>query len=1433
MKTTKTKAKNKKSISKFFIAIGVCFLSILSFAACNPFGKSDGGSTKPTHDDKGRLRIDSPYVVFNNFKNDGSKNTTDSTTGSFSWTHKTYFNTSDGKDDESEPLTPLHPDYDIVVDGIHYSFKINADLTVSYLDVNDDDNDNDFNEYLSKTDTGYDPEYFKINPTTNIVTFNPRLEKGSISRQLKVRAISKESNSIKKTRGDSLYSNIVSFKAYTFSFEAYSANSVDLDYTALQINDGFYFHTTKESSYASGTYSKLTGTFPEGRQIVVTRTNNLDNSNYAFQKWTMNTKAENTYLTSSSVPTVLQSNSTITNLSNSESTKTCIPKAESQKLAGLSEVNVSNTTYDSKSCFFVDNGDILAKEYIETKNISGTDNSVSNLVVVSHSAVNAYTFYGNYAKVRNFTMSGTFFAGDNLFTNSGQYLTGVAITLFDADGKKIIGSSTVGAKFEGDRIELTVEGSYFKLTGLAIDEFVIFELEGKPLLGGDGFVSSTDKLSYSFHNPLMEKDKYVDYFKDEKRVLSLKTHNDDYGYDAFSDRQDIGIIGTQYAETTNLQINMYQTTTSGDQKQINSSQLKLLSDGDINYEVVKSVSSYEDKEGYITTNVIISFILPSNQTLIGYNVETVNNRTRLFYKGGTNYYLAVESFNPETMQAKLEELRQITVSSISDGITIGAGGEYVEYNGVAFVFNRKDGPNKYFYDTLSCYDCRCDKCKCVGYLDCDNCEGVGCLDCDKCEGVGYLDCDNCEGVGYLGCDNCDKGKILSNSNKWSLLKDGSSWSLVTYELCEEFGIENGNYVHNGNTLELAASADAESFSAIETEALTVSSLATGYLTEMKHEEQSIYVCYDTKSVKSGGITKTYYTAPIAKDMNAINGGSVTEKTSFYFPEISNFGTLENSDKIMLGSEIYGSGIPFEEIMGAKLIPTCYYYVAPVTGPTTLKVKQYVNSNKSNGTETVYVYKYKNDGAIHTGKIYPSHKVNEELVINIASVEALYSEINAAATSKIKEDYTSESFYVRESHVLLEKVKNKYHFLYQLVDDNYELVKKEETVNIKIEKGTAEPTEYEKKCFIYNNNLSNYLMLSDQMLYFQLVDGSFVPAQVNFEGITEGSEVNNLISIYDTYLAVNNSQMFKANGYGSDYKYVIENINNKFKVGYELVEVNKYTCSINRINIARCYGQVENEGDPRHFWFRYINKSQKINLSYFDDVSKTVKTESYIVCELDDDGIVFDSTYMPLRADGDSVEDNNAIIRYILPTYYIGTNAIDVFKVEPTFGDKMADYDGFYAEYDVDRGFKKDTELTCDPTEVDVAKPNSEIVRSAQIATGEKMNDNVTLLGRYILTSDEPIIYPSYSSLTSFDKETSSILNMNKDGEFNYYSLDYTSKNNVIEGFPGVKLLAGPPYPNPVLYLQIRHKASETPTVNISLDVKDAYFVEVFNTFMQT
>ncbi len=634
------------------------------------------------------------------------------------------------------------PDYEVVVDGRYYTFRVelNSDYLGYWYDKNDNyDSHSSFNPFydisegtslfkfsyhtgksanLSDKDefTMCDSKfmtYFTNDEGNFMIRFNPHLEAGSTNRYLKVKAISKTDS-----RADSLYSSTVSFNAYAMSFIAYSPNSTDLTYGGLDYNqEAFYFHSVKtvyDSINNKNYISTITGVFPEGRKITVKRAVPFTTAyDYAFQSWSTNANAENSLALEDTFPDGIGQYNIGTN---------CIPNALETGSSAFNIVQINPKVVPSQ--YLEPNNSTNGINALAYEQIANNSSSIDGeLNVISHASLDGYKFYANFAKVRNFRANGTFFAGDNFFTGASQYIEDVTISLYNANGLRILIASelslvtgkvtaaSLNERFKDDEkyiqrvkdIEIVFNGAEFSIVGLEAGDYLLFEKEGPPLL--EDQTSSVGSLPYAFHSPLFET-KFIDTYQKDYKVLTLRIDSRD---DYISDRQGVGIIGTQYAESSNLQVNLYQVTDGSDPKEIDGTNLKLLQDGNVAYEIIRSVSSYEDANGYITTNVILSILLPSNATLVGYNTETLNNRTMMQYTNvNGKKYISTLVYNANKLTYEADSLFSYETEGLNpNNIIKDVTGAYYTYkNGdtsIVFVYDHKStasGTTNYYYNEV-------------------------------------------------------------------------------------------------------------------------------------------------------------------------------------------------------------------------------------------------------------------------------------------------------------------------------------------------------------------------------------------------------------------------------------------------------------------------------------------------------------------------------------------------------------------------------------------------------------------------------------------------------------------------------------------------------------------------------------------------------------
>lgn len=1269
--------------------------------------------------------------------------------------------------------------------------------------------------------------YYINNKGEFCIRFNPQLEAGSVNRYLKVKSLAigdTDKFTASSVRGNSNFSTTCAFEAYALSFEAYSPNSATLDYGGLEYDKDQYYFAYQKTYYNSvdGTnpIKSLTGYFPEGRQVVVSRTMPAESStyDYSLQNWTMNIKAENSYAYEMKLPGYLSlSEDNFISATNNVVSSSSLALSDAFQIVDFSnafktteykkktDTNVTTSTIQENDLVFcysptgtdkyfkIQTGKTKSGEPIYQTYKSIGDNTSDKyqgdeIVVTSHNVLNGYKFYANYAKVRNFMMSGTLFAGDNFFSDSSQYLDDVSLTLFfkNRNGEFVLISldlkegETTGT-FTHEQIlsitdldtnpnshpngmTVTIDGSYFKVTGLEIDDFIVFQKEGQ---------SGNRNLAYSFHSPLMTDH---DALGATFRALDLVESETKK-----ADRQDVGIIGTQYAESSNLEINLYRVTDTKNNstESVPLKYLDLLKDSDVSYEVIKSVSSHEDDKGYVTTNIILSLILPSNATLTGYNVETIDIKSSRFFtttapsdeneKRSADYVLFTK-YDSNTMAEKLVDIEGNPLDDdVNNGTTMTSVTKKV-YQITKTIINETNSVTKYS-DQYVYYG-----------------ERLYALDHE--EVGGYLSSNGTETIGIYKTAHEEK----DGNDYFYLIKEGSSWYTLKYTAVNLNGEvdEDGNETYKVGDIQIYELA-------VSGEAYRVSTIANGYQTSMKFtnpnnasEEQEVYVYYDVEKVGD----KYYYVAPIGKrtTITSVNdSGSEVAKIEdvLYFDQISNFSSLLIDGGIKLGSEILSSAgdceKAFSSAIGSKLITNCYYYYLSLSEPTELTFSQYLDDGKDSEETITVVSYYTINGTQYTGQVTkdspsvlittPVAKdssgavidVNKDLTSNRSGSIVYYSATNKefASTSNIKAKSTHEGISGVSSFKL---------------DDG---------------------TEFTKNGDVFITSSAVYIST-----YGLVVDAT--------NDLTDGSgstdkKYSRTITMWEYDSSVGGFKSCELYYDGSDYYYKI--------IGTTTVKT--IVDTVVKYQECKVY-------DKKGMKLTFKGSStylDSITVTNVDNVS-TLKSDNTL-------RVWTGSTYKN--------EGYEAYTRFVTDyiTEYNSDNKVvgwyypavkDGSKIRAVSSISIASSNKYNYKYTTESG--ADVQLYTQEVSENINTYESALHREAHILDS---NVNVTVLGKYTTTNDpsNPKIYPSFSSFLTFSKDEAYILDRNSDGQINYYSMDYTTKKNVIEGFPGVTLLAGIPYPNPVLSFTVKHKAWDTPVVNIALDINNGYYVEVMGTKIAT
>jgi len=1358
------------------------------------------------------------------------------------------------------------PDYEVVVDGKYFTFKVevkasalkmralSGDIKNLFMDGTDDHSLFSFSYRTGKHNNGGEfiacpkgmMSYYVDNNGMFKIRFNPMLEAGGTNRYMKVRALSSMTYDENSSRSASLYSSTVAFEAYALSFESYSPNSTTLDYGGLSYDGDKYYFAYEKSQWDTllqqNVVKSLTGYFPEGRKVEVSRVlpkNGVSSTayDYALQRWTSNVKAENIRALEAAFPNSATPFLLDRYVEGNADTKTlgCLETATTLGVSEfrniLNNLDLKDISDDVWLKYLEKNKSFSLQSVVRSTLQESGDNLVDTLSLISHAKIDGYKFYANYAKVRNFVVSGTFFAGDQFFSGSSQYLTDVSINLFYHDSESnqqhmllVVDANSGTATYKQNQIEnarenshvhgvsVKIKGANFEISGLEHDDFLLFQKEGAVVNSNPSQNFVPGNLPYSFHSPLM-KDKLITDYGTNFRVLDLVSSET-----LTTDRQDVGIIGTQYAEQSNLIVNLYQLTDNGDKYEIDQSSLKLLTNSAISYEIIKSVSSYEDENGYITTNVIISLILPSSSTLIGYNIETLNNINanyyiRSDYTSDTNYANDPKFTEDHplytTLRAYEASIRDFVYVDIDGNKIYSENGKDFSSNGplyAVYYINDGNGPDK------------------ITSADIDQTITSNFI---TYKGDTYVfDHRTHGGIMSSGKDNAlvHYRKVVKAGNQSDkieylacefLSSNGESkqrWFSYAYERVADDDIKLTDEKYEDGRPVITVKGHKIKDYVLSGEANELSTIAKAYLTEMeqreivtedeieKLEKLPVYVYYDV--LKVGG--NYFYTSPIGrKDIVTIidqGTSSTEEKLVLYFKEISNFQELLDSGVIALGSDILkDKSNDFVNAIGAsKIILNCYYYVKPLGSSEELLFKQYTVDNADSEQTTIVTKYYYQNGSTKTEYTGQVDAVMGDGQGNY-SVNLLDPKGNNIDQSKY--DHLTNTITTSDGSytIRLEKFESSVNYREissaiingststgQVLGDNYgvaELVyatgKGYKTL------GINETEVRVRREFILRRVVGRTVeYLDENGVKQERTEYSSAEVKLGLFGFDKTT---------DTYI------MYPIVGL-VNYSYQDENNQTIEGVGYAY-EKTEYRVKVKEL--------------------RYGDKTE--GCSYLD----TITVESLMIggTEVKNPVAILQSSFYAIK-NGEAVEQQ----------YYPIVSKFMLDVDQHTILAALVNYQPdvkYYGMLQREDGSSEIVELQTEQIAKKLYSIKTSLVRSAQIFGS---NEAVAVLGKYTMTNDRdnPTIYPSFSKLNAYELKDSYILERNPEtGEVIYYSLDYTTKNNLIEGFPGVTLLAGLPYPNPVLYFSVRHKAGEVPVINIGLDIKDAYYVEIAGTNIAT
>lgn len=909
--------------------------------------------------------------------------------------------------------TTLNPD------AIYFTQKVNGEtkrLPSDYIRVAEDDT---ATRPVQNAEAG-------IPFNRLIVVFNPMLKGKNTDRTIKVKAIAKTETG----RGDSAYSSVTGFKATRLAFSVYSPNSADsvsnvgfLEYD----KDIYYFAKQKVTVTANPDDAKITyleGYFPEGRIVRVNR-KTYEGSDYALGSWTTNSQAKFNPSIKGTLPLSIAGignfvTATSTALVQNDNTKAFIVNhfylnQAAPTLSVLSQ-SVNLTTLTKNNLFYEKLGIADTAEYTDPTatliDDEGNEINLSTLNVCAHRALNGYTFYANFNKVKNFTQSGSVFAGDEFFNgNKNHDLTGYTLSLYiigtnesgytksndvytlDAQKSNYIyrttGSNVFDFTTESGRnvtIGFVIDGSSFRATGLEHNMAIVFEKASTQT--GD---NASIKTNWSFHNVTMSN-----VLIGEAVTKAL--------FVAQSDKTLAGIIGTEYADSSNIIVNIKKVTENGTVVDASSPL-----DPTFKYEIIKSVTTKEDIHGYVTTNIILSVIVPENHLLVSYNVETPSITSCVYYTGGGFDII----FNSKTGQYLKAE------KTNAAGAALDETGTYVTLGDNIYTYSYRDSNfkagvttyNSYYYGN---YTYNADKSvksfDCVVVSTVSNAttftlikntvlsdfnahtipvkidDGYGGTKDEIFTIRNIEDARNFLNAGYVKDDKgnlCESGVLEcnTNTNKYTDFSD----KLFFFKL---------NADNTYTVVELTVS---------NTTNGDISSNVTAYKSNLTFgngtNNQQVYFYYDIMSVTKNGTDTYYYTAPIGK---STTGGNV------WFYDFN----YTNNPEIVLGKTILNSPTAYQEfynLLGEKIVSNYFYYVRPVT-QASVQIRQYSTRGEAEGTLTFY-YTENFNGHREGDEYADDFEVQVEY-----TADSIYNSIEIAGTIyKVYFDPTTFTFKITDSN----------------------------------------------------------------------------------------------------------------------------------------------------------------------------------------------------------------------------------------------------------------------------------------------------------------------------------------------------------------------------------------------------------------------------------
>lgn len=1369
-----------------------------------------------------------------------------------------------------------YPSYTISVSGITYQIRVNVNYSNLIFDFNNNQMfkldtangatiDNTFSftyrigntgEWISCEDTeGNNPAHYNMASAFEkdgrfYIRFNPMLGKGSTSRYIRVQSnVSHQFDSI--GRGHSVYTSPTNFNVYKLTFAISCNNSVEATYESLMYDANKYYFAQTESSINRGMLDKdyfniLTGYFVEGRIVNVDRYIVKD-CDYAFQSWTVNGKADNTVVLQDTLP---NNHGDFENCNDGYNNLKCLNLHSINNL-GVKEVNLTNVA-NIPSCLGISTKAGIT-QFAEVLT-NDTDVITGSLYAVACSNTASNVVYANIAKVKNFVLSGTVYDGDNFFSLGGnavlgdvdlyiwkgevpfaRYIARLGDVQFEVLDPTIYNQYLYDMDIDSLEESCTYSNSQFTINNLAWDCYITF---GKIRL------NNGDETSYTFYSAAMtERDGF--YTLDPTKAPYI-----------ISDRAGNAIIGTAMNAEKKVEVNIYVTDNAGNNlTPIDETKTSV---NGIQYQIISTTNTETDVFGYTTSSVIISLLLPSNCSLTAYNLENINSIASTIYKenaGDPNYILCDIGYDSDSRRPVKTfyyvETKNIPSQDVHNGQTLNC----LLYEDNYYQYSHRDqdttGAYNYYYEYAETVE----------------------------EPISYTN---------GGTPTTETFKRLKRHviKRTTVSNDNSQ---DTYTLLDYTQLHHSEYSTASDTTDAGSNKISVSFAlsynghnytfASQSEGSDISVTAKAYSTDLiyKYKDKNtqdktntMYVYYSVKEYKynrSGeNVTEYYYTAPIGKRSTKIVNSDLAQAqttATWFHSELAHSSNLNelvysidgtdiNSNGcIMLGADIlqiFSGATPAETIdtrffkaigEGKSIIADNFYYIKPLGQPADVLISQFFSTDAETIVTESTVFTYYTEGTSDSDYVFVDADGDGVKEYVEDADNQLYPSAPTRYDQHIYqgEVYTEPLGYSYSLGGLLQGTSGQYYEVYidhvKIDGTNYGYKLNGNTVVTSMNTGIAD-TAYlyhlnplgaiSYKLYAPDDNTDGKQTLANMFLgqegnsqviqnASQIItaDGPiyYLTERFYYDIVTissDGTDTKKLTTEYKIYTYTHKTnQMYEVNLYYDGYDFYISQntttvIDNK---EYPLL-----------IKLTKDGNKVFYDGPDGTYieFLKYDGSKYTIVSEFTHDGTDYINLCLYKYYTIPEDENVYNNNPIalgtPLSSAIGAVQEvtpGSSTYEFVVNYYLENAKLINVGIDNNYYSDEH-----------------KTTQLYPKTVTIEREGTKNSVVRRAVLASNTAID--IHLLGKVILLGDGEVnVYPSFNY--NMPNQSVDILNISDDG-LNYFSIDYTTVNAVIQAFPGVKILSGAPYVNPIMYFEVKHKADERAVVDIGLELTNAYYVEV-------